>query len=880
MKDYTVRVLLHIALGDREYYYSDVEGIAHKYTTSSDGNVIVEDDIILYKQTILNSGEIKESFDFKSVSASVSNVSIDLLNIDNLHLNNDIVALESGIATLLFVRGNFYDEVLGKLTGKIDGVGWDRTYISFTIISQEDTLFYNIPSIVLDDKTFQTKMVLFDAEFHSTNVMNMRFNIWGTTNERKYYVKRILHSSFKGHGDDYWKGARIDVIDAEGELANPEGEYFAIGEFAIAIASKDNMYASKPGVLLNTSLDRYFLYRDIDSDVIDNGNAATTPEQPYEMRDIINNTMCNTVKGSHIEIEDPNFDGSTSWKTSTGFTMSGGYAVKTAGNSGEIYQSSSNQGFSEDSKYLVKFSIVDFTAGSGNDFYACIGDGAYPPSADHRGPLITTDGIHKQYIKAGSSTTGIRFYADTTITAKIDWVTVEPINKPKLLVTRKPIPENSDSIGRPFPIVYGHIEKMLALHSISSKSTRQNSFSAGDDVYVIASHRIMNKSATETLVYYGLEENAESMRLPPGTIDYVPVPLPRSISEIDRWHDSGYDLASGDPYKDVCPLHKLIEISTNYGDVLTAIKLRGDEYTGFLYNNTLPHTTELDDGDLPSVNGQPQFPIRYGLGNSKVYVSFDGYEDITGEYTGAAHTLIEHPIDILKHFLLNYTNIKDDKTLLDYQSFAVSKSKLPNWKFGVAITETLNGKDFVERILKQCHTVWKWENQKFSIYTIDLEDRNPTVFLNEQSHFVGEPKWSRPSIKDIYNDYIIRYGYDGITKSYTNVIQKNTRNDQLCRNSYSRYGVVRSFEEMFLPDIYNSYTAERVAMHSVLTHTPTRLTLQVGLHIDEQVSMLAIGSVVQVTYFNEDGDEESKIFVAVNLTKGSTKYTVIFVELV
>jgi hypothetical protein len=342
--------------------------------------------------------------------------------------------------------------------------------------------------------------------------------------------------------------------------------------------------------------------------------------------------------------------------------------------------------------------------------------------------------------------------------------------------------------------------------------------------------------------------------LRPGLIDYIPNPLPRSITEIERWNETGFDMRSGDPAKDVCPLHKLVQMTTNQGQVVTAIKLRGDEYTGWTYDN---EGNDVTDGSTPGINGQPQFPIRYGLGNSKVYCSFAGHYDETGEITGVAGGLIEHPIDIIKHFLLQYTNLDWDRSKIDEQSFADAKALLPNWRFGIAITDQADGADILNRLTTQCCASWYWKEGKFCVKVIDLDGKNPSRTLDSKRDFIGKIGFRRTPSTEIFNEFVIKYAYNQVTEKFDRVIQRNKTNDQTCRKSFSLYGVTRSYEEIELPDVDDSYTANAFADRLVALKALPRVTLESNLRLSEWTAGLQPGEAVDLTLYNDRLQTES-----------------------
>jgi len=977
MEDYSnIRILLNIVCRDRSYYYSDIDGEAHSFTTSSNGKIIVEEDIVLYNGVILNGGDIKKEFNIESINSSIGNVSITIFNKDRLELGNKPVALESGIATLLLIKDNSYDNIIGSMFGKIDDISFDESIFKFSIRSESIVMFYKIPTEIFNESTFQTSLVLQDAGIVPTEQLNMRIPVSFLRPEEElvsYYVKKIKHPALAGKQNDYWKGARIDVVDAFGTLADPENENFAIGEFAVVIQSENDE------IILPSLLDRYILYTFCDLGLRDSGNnpwaargqltgvaaallndgdyfvlndgrndaayfyfdvtgTYTPPSGPptlvyqiiitgmtavqvasairiainsaglnfiagtaneiinitnteeggignipilefvttslnpvgmsgggptsnYQMYDVINNTMKNTAKGSSVKITNGTFDDNSAWELGSGWSISSGKASKAPGVASNLRYIGDNASviFVEGYKYEISFDL-NIAAGS----IRVVLRGQNGPTIYSTDP----DGRYKQEIICGSGTT-FYFEADSSFLGNIDNVEIKATNNPVFRIIRKPVPENADSVGKPFPIVYGSVEKMLSIWAVSSKSTRQNSFSAGDDVYIIAGHKIKDKLPTDVKVYFGLDENAQGMNYKPGTIDYVPNPLPSSIAEIDHWNENGFSLRDpNDSSKNVAPFHRLIELITNTGSIVTAVQLRGDEYTGWIYTNNGDLQT---DGNMPGVNGQPQFPIRYGLGNSKIYVSFRGYEDMNGIITGIPGSLIEHPVDIMKHFLLNYTNIKNDYSKIDEQSFADAKAKLIDWKFSVAITEITDGDKIMDRLATQAKTIWREENGVIKLETLNLTNNKPTVFLDQKKHFTGKQNWSRKKISEIYNDFIFKYGFNYVKNDFDKVFRKNKSNDQYCRDIYSQYGFIHSFNEIECPDIVDSYTIEQLADHYVQLYAVQRKNFSTGLFYRDETAHIEPGLIAEIRFYESDDSTytENYLITNVDLQKNS-----------
>src|SRR5699024_1775475 len=84
------------------------------------------------------------------------------------------------------------------------------------------------------------------------------------------------------------------------------------------------------------------------------------------------------------------------------------------------------------------------------------------------------------------------------------------------------------------------------------------------------------------------------------------------------------------------PYHRTGRIRTSLGTQLEYFKLLGAEWN-----------PELGARDK-------RYPIRNGVGNSKLYCTFYGYIDRTGRYSSKVNFPITHPLSIIHHHLHNY----------------------------------------------------------------------------------------------------------------------------------------------------------------------------------------------------------------------------------
>jgi len=104
------------------------------------------------------------------------------------------------------------------------------------------------------------------------------------------------------------------------------------------------------------------------------------------------------------------FDSDSDWTKGTGWSIADGRAVKVSGTAGYLRQDIS---LVEDKVYAVEWEIVSRTGGEVGPEVA--GTGAFGQTQVKK---------YKQFIKAGSQTTGLRFYANSSFVGSIDNVSV------------------------------------------------------------------------------------------------------------------------------------------------------------------------------------------------------------------------------------------------------------------------------------------------------------------------------------------------------------------------------------------------------------------------------------------------------------------------
>lgn len=461
-------------------------------------------------------------------------------------------------------------------------------------------------------------------------------------------------------------------------------------------------------------------------------------------------------------------------------------------------------------------------------------------------------------------------------------------------IIKNAIPQNADSLGKAIPILYGSPEKVPMIWAVGQKSTNTNSFGTGDDIYLFAGHRcklgqlpdstiaagltatgadngVYKYSADNAVnpakdqveitdglrseVYWSLEDKrVVDTKIKPGSVNWIPNPFPK------RWQNSVDVVGNGFSKRDkkirlISPLHRIKLMTTLRGERVQAVQLRGGEFDWFDISTTL--------------ETRAQFPIRYGMGNSKLYISTDGHEDdLDGFYTGqiksslpstsinigsdlenqSQNTLIKNPADIMLHFLMNYTSIDENKEMLDIDSFRKSRQILNGWRFDTAINEIIGGEQIIDRWCQQCCSIVFMDRGKFKMKTVIPNLLVPKLYLREDEHIFGQ-KFEFTKTEDIYNSFIFSYKYDYVHNSYSYVFKLDRTNDKKCRDSYSINGFERSHPNIELRDIAHGETAHKVASTYVDLFSKRRGYLSCSLIYNQEVidGNIEIGDCVLIT---------------------------------
>lgn len=765
--------LLDIDLGSKKLFYSS-ESVRIR-----DGDTFKQ-----YEPRLKKDGGISKSFNLQDFKVSVSSVSgISIIN-DKDRMQDIFLDYPESFNNVSFQYLTTEDTTssIEKITGIATNPSWDEAIFSMSLKEPQKLKFKNVPDIIFDQNTFQTSLILTDATLYTDTVAlgSPSLPVGDTVNY--LLVANIVSSSLNNRPENYWKGARIDVIMDQRASDDTNN---CSGQFAVVVRSFDST------IFFNTAPDT-FMQR---SDEIANK--------------IINNTLM------------------------------------------------------------------------------------MPP--------------------------GVTEYSPDTLTFQI---------------IKNAVPQNSDNLGVPIPIIYGAVEKIPMVWAIGQKSTNTNSFGVGDDVYLFASHRcklgvitdrslltkinktdpstgddadngvykyrtsgisLLNNQAVDALeisdglrveVYWSLEDKRVlDAKINPGNKNWIPNPFPKWLNNSGNETDANLLLYKDHSIRRVSPYHRVRTLKTLKGDTVQGIQLRGGEFDWF---------------DLSATNNfevRGQYPIRYGMGNSKLYVSVEGYEDeYDGFYTGNVptsklelndllygfrsekqenqkySTLIKNPSDVLLHFIMNYSSVNKDRSLIDVESFRESRQILEDWRIDTAITEEINGAQFVERICSQCCSFVTIEDNKFKMKTVIPSRMYPKFDLIENIHF-SRQRFEFTKTEDIYNSFIFYYKYNYAYNKYDSFIRRNKLNSDDCARSFALNGFEREKESFDFRDINDPYTANMLADIYVDIFSKRRTFLTCSVKYDDEVinANLKIGDCVTITssLAPQGWDQKKCIILATNRNMGS-----------
>lgn len=327
-------------------------------------------------------------------------------------------------------------------------------------------------------------------------------------------------------------------------------------------------------------------------------------------------------------------------------------------------------------------------------------------------------------------------------------------------IVRDPVPENSDELGSNFPVVYGNVQKVPLMQVVSKKATSGSEISSGDDLYIISSHPIDVKSAFDITVHLGEESNT-SGSVPNDDLSdlardsVVQSPFPQKISDHFIAEDStNYLSFSRVPFLNH-PYHSIVQAKTLQGDYLVGLRLRGGEWDYRL-------------GRLDK-----RYPVRNGVGSTKLFGSYGGYVDRRGD-------LISHPIDILTHYIKTYGRWPYNENIIDIEALEVVKSVTRNYEAAVFMNQPLPLDGFIDMLFKQfCLFPFIYDGS-IRVSDIDLDRVDFSKPVMEGLNLMEGLELGSIVLKDIYSEVIVNFKKNWSLDSFEGKIHLDKSNNAYC----------------------------------------------------------------------------------------------------
>jgi hypothetical protein len=166
--------------------------------------------------------------------------------------------------------------------------------------------------------------------------------------------------------------------------------------------------------------------------------------------------------------------------------------------------------------------------------------------------------------------------------------------------------------------------------------------------------------------------------------------------------------------------------------------------------------------------------------------SIEGIGDGSGEITGTAAALIEHPADII-YYLMKYHSLLES-TEIHVESLKTMRSLLPGIEFASIINSQANGLDIVQRMLKQCSAAMLSIGGKVGVMTLVTD--GPTMgALKWDHHLIGSGATiTKTPYDEIRNRIRARYALNPTTGRWEGELARDRTNDADCAKSYYDYG--------------------------------------------------------------------------------------------
>jgi hypothetical protein len=258
-----------------------------------------------------------------------------------------------------------------------------------------------------------------------------------------------------------------------------------------------------------------------------------------------------------------------------------------------------------------------------------------------------------------------------------------------------------------------------------------------------------------------------------------------------------------------------------YAVALGVVKSTDAEYTA-----TTENVLDKDGGTVSAAG----YELKSGVTDGKPYTYFDfsgdqasseslscsirGLTDASGEITGTADALIEHPADIIRYLIKNYAI---DFTA-DKETLGTMKALLPGLKFAAYINASAKGEDLCQRIASEALASMLMSNGRIGVVVINPFADIQAKYRLSHHNIAGDVRISKTENDNVCNKLIAKYKLNMVTGQYEGQLTRDRDNNEACNLSYYEYGE-RPAVVLSLPDVQRQADAEYIAHRYLTVHS-------------------------------------------------------------
>jgi hypothetical protein len=341
-------------------------------------------------------------------------------------------------------------------------------------------------------------------------------------------------------------------------------------------------------------------------------------------------------------------------------------------------------------------------------------------------------------------------------------------------IIHNPVPENSQDLGKMFPICYGKLVNVPILQCISKKVFGNEEGTAGDDYYVYASHRCdISTPADISIQLFSEQKGSDGLLKPLDAKDFSNIAAQNIIqSPFPNFLDGHFVYKNGRIKSDGRLMFPYAKLENK--DTLDGLKTYGLRFQGGLWDS---RAGQFDK----------RYGIRNGVGSSTIYGSFRGYKDRNNKF-------LLHPVDVLRHYIETYANGAYSDLTFNSSSLDYVKSKTPKYEVSIYMEEPLNIDEFVSKIGEQFGLFVYQDRGQINLAIPEIEQVDMNSPISENLNLLEGTTLSVKGYKTTYNELEYNYAFDYPNSSFRHSIKLDKNNDPYCAKASRNRGDRKTFK--------------------------------------------------------------------------------------